>query len=70
MSGTTTRNTIPWYMNSGDLHRGGLAPFASSPAPLLPLLKGASSEEGLAGSMGGGGVLEEVVSLVSRVSRE
>ncbi len=57
-------------MNSGVLHLGGVAPLASSPAPLLLFLYEVSSGEGLAGSMREGGVLEEVVSLVSRVSRE
>ena len=57
-------------MNSGDLHRDGLAPFANFPAPLLPFLYEASSGEGLAGSICEGGVLEEVVNLVSRVSSE
>ena len=57
-------------MNSGELHRDGLAPLANSPAPLLPFLWEASTGEGLAGSMCEGGDLEEDVNLVSRVSKE
>ena len=60
-------------MNSGDFHRGGEAPEAISSPPFLPcpeLLKPASAGDGLAGSIRDGGVFEEVVNLVSRVSTE
>ncbi len=60
-------------MNSGDFHRDEEAPEAMSSPPFLPcpeLLKLASAGDGLAGSIRDGGVFEEVVNLVSRVSTE
>lgn len=65
-----TRKTRPWYVNSGVLHRDGEVPAATSLPPPLAFPWLASSGDGLAGSMREGGVFEDAVNLLSRVSRE